>query len=65
MCVLQQAITDKQSLIGALEDSDIERIQVYADVFDGSQVTSYIGRNGGVGSRSFSVVVLTKAASRT
>lgn len=44
MCILQQRITDKESLLQALEKAEIERIQIYEDVRDGSQVTSYINR---------------------
>jgi hypothetical protein len=44
MCILQQPITDKESLLQALEKAEIERIQIYEDVRDGSQVTSYLKR---------------------
>jgi hypothetical protein len=44
MCILQQPITDKESLLQALEKAEIERIKIYEDVRDGSQVTSYLKR---------------------
>jgi hypothetical protein len=44
MCILRPPITDKKTLLDALEKADIERIQVFEDAIDGSQVTSYIKR---------------------
>ena len=44
MCILQKPITDKDSLLQALQKADIEQIQIYEDVRDGNRVTSYINR---------------------
>ena len=42
MCILRPPIADKTALIDALESAEIERIQVYEDVIDGSRITSHI-----------------------
>ena len=44
MCILRPPISDKEELFELLDKADIERIQVFEDVRDGSQVTSYIKR---------------------
>ena len=44
MCILQKPITDKEQLLEALKKAEIERIQIYEDIRDGNQVTSYIKR---------------------
>jgi hypothetical protein len=44
MCILQQPITDKEQLLEALKKAEIERIQVFEDVRDVNQVTSYLKR---------------------
>ena len=44
MCILRPPITDKKQLLQALEKAEIEQIQIYEDVRDGNQVTSYIKR---------------------
>ena len=60
MCILHPPITDKTTLIEALEKADIGEIQVYEEVLDGSQITSYIRRSGDLGNVRHSVIVLTK-----
>jgi len=44
MCILRPPISDKKELLELLDKADIERIQVFEDVRDGNQVTSYINR---------------------
>jgi hypothetical protein len=44
MCILRPPISDKKELLELLDKADIERVQVFEDVRDGNQVTSYIKR---------------------
>jgi hypothetical protein len=44
MCILRPPISDKEQLLEALKKAEIERIQVFEDVRDGNQVTSYLKR---------------------
>jgi hypothetical protein len=61
MSILQKPITDKEQLLQALEKaSDIQNIQVFEDVVDGSQIASYIRWCGDFGNVRHSVVILTK-----
>jgi hypothetical protein len=61
MSILQASITNKEQLLQALEKvTDIQNIQVFEDVVDGSQLASYIRWCGDFGNLSHSVVVLTK-----
>lgn len=61
MSILRPPITDKTTFIKALENAaDIANIQVFEDVIDGSQITSYIRCYGDFGNVRHSVVVLSK-----
>ena len=61
MSILQPAITDKETLLEALDQAtDIQNIQVFEDIVDGSQINSYIRWCGNFGNLSHSVVILTK-----
>jgi hypothetical protein len=61
MTILQKPITDKEQLLQAIEKAaDIQNIQVFEDVVDGSQIASYIRWCGDFGNITHSVVVLTK-----
>jgi hypothetical protein len=61
MSILQPPITDKETLLQALQKAtDIQNIQVFEDIVDGSQINSYIRWCGDFGNLSHTVVVLTK-----
>ena len=61
MSILQPPITDKETLLNALQKADdIQNIQVFEDVVDGSQIASYIRWCGDFGNLSHTVVILTK-----
>jgi hypothetical protein len=61
MSILQRAITDKETLLNALQKAtDIQNIQVFEDVVDGSQIASYIRWCGDFGNLRHTVVILTK-----
>ncbi len=69
MCILQVPITNTKTLIEALEkaEAEIQKIRVFEDIIDGSQVTAYIkpftGDDGLIwcdSNRRYSVIVLTK-----
>jgi hypothetical protein len=61
MSILRPPITEKTALIEALEDAtDIANIQVFEDIIDGSQITSYVRCYGDFGNVRHSVVVLSK-----
>lgn len=61
MTILKPDITNKEELLQALQKAaDIQNIQVFEDVIDGSQINSYIRWCGDFGNLRHSVVVLTK-----
>jgi hypothetical protein len=61
MSILQPPITGKKTLLNALQKAtDIQNIQVFEDIVDGSQINSYIRWCGDFGNITHSVVVLTK-----
>jgi hypothetical protein len=65
MCILRPPIADKETLIVALENAEIENIQVFEDIIDGSQITSHI-KNDFSGNYRYthSVIVITKRQSK-
>jgi len=61
MSILQSPITDKETLLKALEKADdIANIQVFENVVNGSQIDLYIRWCGDFGNVKHSVVILTK-----
>jgi hypothetical protein len=60
MSILKPAIADKETLIEALENAEIDRIHVFEDVIDGTPITSYIRGHGGVCTHNHTVAILSK-----